>query len=265
MAAKKWKEPTKSGWEPVKLEWDDFTLELAGRDPERVDKRASKTYGREGGISGTVSWEGDDWVFRGLGDYLLRVFRPVRVKVDAGCAGNTKDSEVRRAYITVRLPTVQADKPSLILSEKEAWASLGLTFASAARKVQLAVTRAHKAWNDENELEERARQANAIRPWASKLICEKAREDTGFTARLAALRRELTERTEELIAARGEKMAADLAASDWREAGERFHPRAIEVGLAKGLEDAVSSCSSAGGSSFFGRGNSNTIQPKDVA
>ena len=244
--------------------WDDFHLVVKLDEPERLDKRHKKLYGLRLRVTGWVEWEGDEWVFCRLDRELENVFKPLRAEVDSSHGWGSRRDEKRSGYVTVHLPLVQVEKPSLIPTEEEAWGNLGLTFEKAAQKIQLALTRAHAAWNEMNELEDRAAQANAVRPWASKIICKQAKEEVDFSNRLAALHQELKERAEELVESRREELAASLATSDWREEGVRFHPRAIEVGLEKGLSDAVSFCSSVRSSVFPGRSSSHSIAPEDV-
>jgi hypothetical protein len=262
MARGKYKAPEVSTQAPVTLEFDDFKLELTGLT-ERIEERHRKKYGRKIGISGWLTWEGDGWVFAMLSTTLEEVFKPWRVHVNCDQdLRRTEDGDKRRAWVNVVFSMTSAVKPSLIPTDEEAWA-MTMAFGDAARKMQLGIERAHKAWSDKNELEDRTRQAEAIRAWARDQLFDGAKEAVCFDEKLAELRREVLDEVQRRVSENGEALLAGLAESDWQAEGSKFHPKAIEVGWKKGVEGALSSASNAGRSGFR-RGGSNHIKPEEV-
>jgi hypothetical protein len=262
MAKRKHKEPEESTQTPVTLAFDDFRLELRGRT-ERIEERHHKKYGRQYGLLGWLTWEGDDWIFEGLITALQNVFKPWRVEVSCDRVSRWKaDGETKLAWVNVSFVLAKVAKPSLIPTEEEAW-SMTMPFEDAARKVQLGIERAHKAWNDKNDLEDRAQQAQALRNWVQEQLLDGARAAVGFDEKVAALRAEVVAEVEQRAASRESEMLAGLAEADWRGAGTKFHPKAIEVGWRKGVESAVASAASSGRGGRFPAALN--VSPEEVA
>ena len=257
MARRKYREPEQSKMPELEnktLEGFEFS---AWTCTEKIDNRQSKTYGRKVTLTGYARWDGVDWPFDNVTGELKKVFGLEELSVYMGPGGRRGT-----AHWTITFPQVMAEKPSLIVGEGEAWAELGFPPKTAFAKVISAIINANVEWANSAELEDRARQADALRDWAKKIILAKAEEVCRYDQRLAALQAELTAEINVQCKKMLPELTKDAQEHDWKEDGNKFHPRAIEVGLGHAMELARKGPTN----SFFGRGGGYySVKPEEVA
>jgi hypothetical protein len=260
MARRKYREPEQS----TMPELENKTLEgfefSAWTCTEKIDNRQSKTYSRKVTLTGYARWDGVDWPFDNVTGELKKVFGLEKLSVYTD-RGYKPRGETRHGLSwTITFPRVMAEKPSLIVGEGEAWAELGFPPKTAFAKVISAIINANVEWANSAELEDRARQADTLRDWAKKIIVAKAEEVCRYDQRLAALKAELTAEINVQCKKMLPELTKDAQEHDWKEDGNKFHPRAIEVGLEHALEQARKEPTSG----FFRGGSHDSISAEDV-
>ena len=249
MARRKYKAPEVSQYTLDDLEVGGF-LVSGGCLTESRDNRRDKSYGCRVSLAGWVEVQaaaGGKRPFLDLPRHICQVFGALAVKVEVG----SWHWEGDRTTFQVEMPWLMAEKPSLILTEEEAWGRHLITPELALKKVGEAVLASHAGHLKQVELADRALQAGAIRDWASQRVVDAAQEACRFTQRLAALRAEMLSEVEKQFESLEAGLRDELPDHTWGPQKVPFSSRAIEVGIACGREKAMAQGRELGGNLIF--------------
>lgn len=161
--------------------------------------------------------KGNTTPFIGLENKLKEAFPKAKVYVEGGWG--------RHSLSIVFV--FDAEKPSQILSEQEAWEANAFTPDETAERIADACCRAHAEWKEEQALDKRYQDANRILGWAIRTFNEQARLNTLYKERLQKLEEEYALAAKAAYNAGWEETQKELL-----EKHTEFDARAVEVAMA---------------------------------